>query len=273
VLAKCDALDGLTDGIVTDPLACAFDPAEVQCPMGSAGSEPDCLSREQVAVVRELYGTVKDPAGAIVSYPLMRGSELSWSRFISTAQPATEADYLNGAAGAGLGGLRSLVFGDASFDLAKFDARKDFQVLRRSDFAKGYEARDPDISAFVNGGGKLLMWHGTYDPGPSVVATTEYHLEMKRLTAQKVKSLDSSVRYFIAPGVYHCRGGPGADQFDLLSVIDAWVERSEAPDRILATRGDRAFSRPLCPYPALPKYAGKGDAKLAESFACRSGER
>jgi feruloyl esterase len=268
VLAKCDALDGLADGIVTDPLACAFDPAEVQCEVGSAGSDADCLLRNQVAALRELYGTIKDPTGATVSYPLMRGSELSWSRYISVEHVATEADYLNGAAGAGLGGLRSLVFGDASFNLAKFDAQKDFQVLRRSDFAKGYEARDPDISVFVNGGGKLLMWHGMYDPGPSVVATTEYYLEMKRVTAPKVKALDSSVRYFIAPGVYHCRGGPGADQFDLISVMDAWVERSEAPDRILATRRDGAFSRPLCPYPALPKYNGKGDAKLAESFVC-----
>jgi len=269
VLAKCDAADGLADGIVTDPLTCSFDPVVLQCREGSATAEPDCLSPAQVTALRAVYSTVKDPTGATVSYPLMRGSEGSWSRFISTAKAATAADYLNGAAGAGLGGLRALVFGDPDFDLATFDPQKDFQTLRKSDFAKNYEARDPDISAFVNGGGKLLMWHGTYDPGPSLIATVEYYEQMRQTTGPKVKSLDSSVRMFVAPGVYHCRGGPGADEFDAIGVIDRWVEQSRAPDVILATRRDGTLSRPLCVYPALPRYDGKGDPSAAASFTCR----
>jgi feruloyl esterase len=76
------------------------------------------------------------------------------------------------------------------------------------------------------------------------------------------------VRFFLAPGVYHCAGGPGADQFDSLAALDAWVQTGQAPDRVLAKRRDGALSRPLCAYPTLPHYRGSGDPNQAESFQC-----
>ena len=267
VLATCDGQDGLVDGIVTDPRACHFDPAALQCK--DKEGDGKCLSPSQVRAARAVYAGAKNSQGETVSYPLSRGSELSWSRFISTGGPATTASYLNGTAGAGLGGLRAIVFGDANFDLSTFDPDRDYATVRKSAFAAEYEAKDPDIAAFVKGGGKLLIYHGWDDPGPSALATIEYLEKVQRVTGPKVSALDSSVRLFLLPGVYHCRGGPGADTFDSVGALDKWVTHGEAPKNLLATRTDGTLSRPLCVYPALARYKGSGDPRLAESFTCK----
>jgi feruloyl esterase len=266
-LAACDGTDGLVDGIITDPRTCRFDPHELECATEHAAA--DCLSAGQVDALRAVYTGLKNSAGETVSYPLLRGSEGAWSRFISTAKAPTREDFVSGPAGAGLGGLRTLVFNDPDFDLAAFNPERDYRTVRNGAFAAGYEAKNPDISAFVNAGGKLLLWHGLYDPGPSPLATIEYFAQVQRVTGPKVASLDAGARMFMAPGVYHCRGGPGADQFDAVAAIDKWVEHSQAPTTLLATRQDGALSRPLCRYPTLPRYKGKGDPKSAQSFTCK----
>lgn len=266
VLAACDTLDGVEDGVVTDPRKCTFDPAKVQCGSGAAGDE--CLSAPQVSAVRAMYAGVKVSSGEFAAYPLTRGSEGGWSRFISTAEPATGRSLATTSAGAGLGGLRAAIFGDPQFDLAKFDAERDYRVVRNSPFARAYEAANPDISPFVQRGGKLLLWHGMDDPGPSPFATIDYFEAVQKTTGAKVRSLGSSARLFLAPGVYHCRGGPGPDQIDVLGALDKWVASGDAPDTLLATKADSPLSRPLCPYPALPRYKGTGDPNDAVNFSC-----
>jgi feruloyl esterase len=267
-LAACDSKDGLVDGIVTDPRTCEFDPGPLQCPQES--KDDTCLSASQLKAVRALYAGKKTSAGETVSYGLTRGSEAGWARFISTSAQADRANFLTGAAGAGLGGLRAQIFGDPNFDLPAFNPDRDYRTVRNSRFAAEYEAKDPDISPFVNAGGKLLLWHGVDDPGPSMLATIEYYEQMKATTASKVKDLDSSARFFLLPGVYHCRGGPGADVFDAVGALDRWVEQGQAPNAMKATRSSEpALSRPVCQYPTMPRYNGKGDPNLAESFHCK----
>ncbi len=269
MLTACDGRDGLVDGIITDPRACTFDPAAIQCGHEGDRGEENCLSSKQVQALRTVYGGVKNAAGETVAYPLSRGSESSWARYIYAGRKPTAEDFHSGAAGAGLGGLRALVFNDPNFNLMGFDPEKDYSTVRHSAFAAEYEAKNPDISAFVNAGGKLLLWHGLLDPGPSPLATIEYFEQMQKVTAPKVKSLESNARLFLAAGVYHCRGGPGADQFDAVAAIDKWAERGEAPTTLLAMRQDGALSRPLCEYPALPRYRGSGDPNAADSFICK----
>jgi feruloyl esterase len=132
-----------------------------------------------------------------------------------------------------------------------------------------FEADNPDLSAFMKNGGRLLLWHGTDDPGPSAAATADYYEAALRTTGPKVNSAASQIRFFVAPGVYHCRGGPGPDQIDLLDAIDRWVETGKAPDRLLATKRGSPLARPLCAYPALARYKGSGDTNAAASFDCR----
>jgi feruloyl esterase len=267
-LAACDSKDGLADGVVTDPRTCSFDPAPLQC--SNDKKDDTCLSPAQLKAVRAMYAGTKTSSGETVAYGLTRGSEASWSRFISTSALATRDNFLNGPAGAGLGGLRAQVFGDPNFDLVAFNPDRDYKTVRNSRFAADYEAKNPDISAFVNGGGKLLLWHGMDDPGPNVLATLEYYEQMKAATGPKAKNLDSSARFFVLPGVYHCRGGPGADEFDAVAAIDEWVDQGKAPSVLKATSSSKpALSRPVCQYPKLPYYSGKGDPNAAESFQCR----
>jgi len=267
-LAECDGRDGLVDGIVTDPRACKFDPAQIQCPAGTTNET--CLSPVQVKAVRDLYNGHKTPDGKTSAYGLSRGGEASWLVYVSATKKPDEQSFLAGSSGQGLGGLRQQLFGNPQFELRQFNFDKDYVTLKRSAFAAEYEAKDPDISPFINNGGKLLMWHGMDDPGPSAIATIEYYEQVKSATARKVKALDSSARLFVLPGVYHCRGGPGADDFDSIEAIDRWVEQGQAPNAMKATRSTQpAISRPVCQYPTLPSYNGKGDPALAESFHCK----
>jgi feruloyl esterase len=265
-LAACDAQDGLKDGIVTDPRACSFDPATLQCPEGAA--TPDCLTAPEVAAVREVYAGLKTTDGRTASYSLSRGGEGGWARFVDLTPP-TGASAGIGDIGNGLGGLRQALFGNPDYDLRAFDAERDLQKLRNSEFAGLYEAKDPNIAPFVAHGGKLLLWHGFDDPGPSASGTIEYYESMRQRTGATAPGLAASVRLFLLPGVYHCRGGPGADGFDSLAALDRWVDSGQAPDDVVATREDGKLSRPLCRYPTLPRYKGSGDPAAASSFECR----
>jgi feruloyl esterase len=265
-LAACDAQDGLRDGIVTDPRTCGFDPATLECKDGAP--TPDCLSAAQVAGVRSVYDGVKTADGRIASYPLSRGGEGSWSRFIVIA-PVAGAKAGIGDAGNGLGGLRRALFGTPDYDLKAFDAERDLGKVRDSEFAAMYEAKNPDIAPFVVHGGKLLLWHGFDDPGPSALGTIEYYESVRHTTGPKTAALDSSLRLFLLSGVYHCRGGPGADGFESLAALDRWVESGQAPDDLIATREDGKLSRPLCHYPTLARYKGSGDPADAGNFECR----
>ena len=140
----------------------------------------------------------------------------------------------------------------------------DTAKVRSSAFAKDYESDDPDIRPFLAKGGKLILWHGLSDPGPSPYATAAYYEQVK-----KTAGPDSAVRLFWAPGVGHCGGGTGAGTFDTLAAMDGWIATSKAPEVIAASNAKAGFTRPLCAYPALPFYKGEGDPNAAASFSCR----
>jgi feruloyl esterase len=263
-LAACDALDGLKDGIVTDPRACQFDPAAIACSAGAPSA--NCLTAAQVAAVRSAYDGVRTADGRIASYPLARGSELAWPIFIDVG---ARFEIGTGATSASVKGLRALFFNNRDFDLRSFDPEKHLRTVRTSAFARSYEAQNPNITAFVQRGGKLLLWHGFDDPGPSPLATIEYYDAAQRALAPAGVAATGSVRLFVAPGVQHCGGGPGADVFDTLRALDDWVLRKQPPELMHATRADGRLSRPLCRYPALPYYKGPGGPNDASSFDCR----
>ncbi len=258
VLKACDAQDALADGVIADPRTCSWDPAAIQCKPGASGA--DCLSEGQVNALRTAYKGVQTIDGRQAAWPLARGGESGWSRFMQISGSTTDS-----SSGGGLGGLRGPILGDPSFDLAKFNPDKDIATVRSSKFAKGYEANDPAIGAYLGGGRKLLMWHGWSDPGPSPIGTIRYFDQVKG----SVPAAGANARLFLAPGVYHCGGGPGPDKFDLLGALDRWVQTGKPPETLLATKLNSKVSRPLCPYPAASHYKGVGDPDDAASFECK----
>ena len=260
VLAACDAGDGVADGVLTDPRTCAWDPADVQCTASAGSASATCLSPAQVETVRRAYSGVRMRDGRYAAMPLMRGGESDWAaRMIGTpSQPRG----LNAVLGAPF--MAYIAVGDRDYDFMTFEPERDFALLDGGIAAREVHQQNPDIAPFVGRGGKLLLWHGFNDPGPSALSTIEYYEKV----LEAVPAARDNVRLFLAPGVLHCGGGPGPDRFDALTALENWVERGIAPQSLLATKEDPPLSRPLCPYPALPRYKGAGDPNDAASFEC-----
>lgn len=251
VLAACDATDGAADGVLRDPRACKFDPGVLACTGGQ--SADSCLSPAQITALRKVYAGEKTSRGAVAAYPLDMGGETGWARFV----PATGPGDPGGNSG-GMHALRGPLFGDANFNMDTFTPDT-VDKVRSSWLASIYEAGNPDITPFVRKGGKLILWHGFSDPGPSARGTIEYF----EAALKKTRNAASNMRLFIAPGVAHCGGGTGPDRINWLEALEQWVEKSEAPAALPATKAGASLAWKVCAYPALP--TGQPDG----TYACK----
>ncbi len=260
VMAACDKLDGVEDGLIDDPRQCDWDPRVLACSSGGATDDGEvCLSNAQQHALRTAYRGLHARDGSYAMLPLSRGGELGWRLFIATDGSGKE--FSNGG---GIAGIAPLLWGDDQPDLAQLSG-DDVIRARESAFAAMYEADDPDLAPFFERGGKLLMWHGENDPGPSPVATIDY---AERVQAMVPDMAEGSLRLFLAPGVEHCRGGPGPDRMGLLAALDAWLETGEAPDRLVATKDDGSITRPICAWPQIAHYKGQGDVNDPANYEC-----
>ena len=230
ILAKCDALDGLKDGLISDPLSCAFDPAVTEC---KAGQDPStCLTPAQVQAAKEIYAGAHDNEGGklVLSGPLP-GSELAWA---GVYIPRSGGDRVMSSM-ISTGTLKYLAYeqnppadytlADLKFTKASFEATTKLHFL--------YDATDPDLTAFASGGGKLILWHGLADPHISPLNTIAYYTAMEQIMGKS--SVDKFARLYLFPGGHHCGGGEGPFDVDLLSAIMAWVERDNAPFALIAS--------------------------------------
>jgi feruloyl esterase len=259
VLASCDAQDGLADGVIADPMACRWDPAALQCRTGEA--PPQCLTTEQVATVRRAYGGLKLANGETIAWPLMRGGEPEWiSRSIGDAKAPLGQNAL-----LGFRAVQYFIYADPHRELLTIRPDVLMHDISASKYAPVYEAKDPNITAFAARGGKLLLYHGVDDPGPSPLATIRYFEAARAALSDR----HEQVQLFLAPGMYHCRGGPGPDQIKALDALDHWVATSAPPKEVVAFSRRSGAAWPLCAYPGLPHYDGHGDPKASSSFVCR----
>ena len=264
-LNKCDSLDGLKDGLITDPTKCQFDPAVVACtglPAGSsaqAGADgPNCLTPAQVVAARRIYAPVIDPkTGKEVFAGLEPGSEMHWAA-ISGEEPHPMYNDL----------ARFIVFQDPKWDFRTLDINKHLELARKVDGGV-LSASSPDLKPFVARGGKLLIYHGWEDQNISPRMSVDYY---KNVVATLGKDqVTDAVRLFMVPGMGHCGGGDGPSEFDMVAELEKWREKGKAPAEILASKvadGQVIRTRPLCPYPQVAKYKGTGSIDKAESFTC-----
>jgi feruloyl esterase len=133
---------------------------------------------------------------------------------------------------------------------------------------------NPDLKPFMQRNGKLIMYHGWSDPAISAYGSIDYYEAMTKAVGGP-KQAESFSRLYLVPGMHHCSGGPGPNAFDVLSALEAWVEKGTAPTSIVAshsTNGAVDRTRPLCPYPQVAQYTGSGSIDDAANFRCVIGQ-
>jgi Tannase and feruloyl esterase len=273
VLATCDGLDGIEDGVLDDPRRCDFDPATLLCPPEGTDTSA-CLTPAEVDVVRKLHEGPVDAAGRNLQQPIAHewGSELGWSLFVPPvaegtppppAGPATSIDFATSF-------LRYLAFQngqDPDYQLSdlEFTVPNFWEVVQSS---KYLAATDPDLTEFARSGGKLILWHGWEDQHITPQSTLDYYDSMQEVMGDE--RVDRFARLYMFPGLAHCSGGSGANVFDVLTPLMAWTETRTAPGEIVASQvaedGEVTRTRPVYPYPAVARYDGSGSTDEAANF-------
>ncbi|MFC3902669.1 tannase/feruloyl esterase family alpha/beta hydrolase [Acinetobacter marinus] len=297
ILDKCDALDGIVDGLVQDVESCrsAFN-IKTDVPVCSAERDGSCLSADQLDVVANIYrGPVNSAGEALYATqpfdPGLVGSNWASWKFSSSVGTARDPVAV---------GIIFQVPPDASVTENSrqfaFNYNFDTDYLKLSATNNTYTESamsfmiPPDelnLDKLHQHGGKMIVVQGNADGVFSVDDTQNwYDNVLQRYQEQANVDAQSFVRFFRVPGMNHSRGGIATDQFDALTALVNWVEYGKAPDQIIATArgignasgqvntelpGDWSANRtrPLCPYPLVTRYNGDGDSELAENFSCR----
>ena len=259
VLAACDALDGVTDGLLTDPHQCRFDPASLLC---RGVDMDDCLTAPQVEAVKMGYAPARRKTGELIYPGLVPGGEMGWA-MLTGANPEP--------GGIDVGMFRYVAHEDPAWDWRTFDLDRDTSLIDKK--AGFIDAVNPDLSAFRARGGKLLIYHGWNDGGSGGAISPQnsvnyYSSVLARMGPQQ----EDWLRLFMVPGMAHCGGGPGPNQVNWMAALERWRESGIAPDRLIASRvsDNRVnMTRPVCPYPQVAQYTGVGSTNDAANFVCK----
>jgi hypothetical protein len=269
VYAKCDAADGLTDGLIDDPRRCQFDPAKDVPQCASSTDSGACLTAEQAKAVQVVYGDVMSkgarvfpglPVGAEAFVPSPTGPRSGWTRWIlSDGQPTIAQQFAESF-------FKEMVTPGTPIDWRQFDPERDMD--RMTTIKTLLNATDPDLTRFRTQGGKILMYFGWADPALNPLMGINYYEQMRQTMGAGTGEF---FRLFMMPGVLHCGGGVGPSLIDPITPLVEWVERGVAPDRLVASQqegGKTIRTRPLCVYPMVAKYNGSGSKDDAASFTC-----
>ena len=278
VMRTCDELDGLKDGIIANTEAChtAFNVQSLRCE-DSKDTGEECLSDAQIATIHVFDGPIifgfrlQGGVAGFARWPLLDGAFAAFSRFALGDKPVPDnppgpkdafiyfmADQL----------VRFMVMRDAQYDSLRFEPGEHIPLLLQ--LSNLVDASSSNLDAFRRHGGKLFLMHGTVDMAIPPGNTIAYYksLEQRYGTA----ALHSFARFYVAPGFGH-GDGSFLVSWDSLSALDAWVDQGTEPSIQIITDTSAASSgrsRPLCEYPAWPKYLGAGDPSRASSFRCVS---
>ena len=279
-LEACDAMDGVKDGIISDPLRCHFDPAVLLC---KGDDSRDCLTAPQVAAAKMLYTGGANAQGKQIFPGFMPGAEdgpNGWSQWIIGTGPgkASGAVFVENY-------FRYMVFNDATWNVLTANVDNALHAADE-ETARSLNATDPDLRRFQARGGKLILYHGWNDPAISPQNSINYYESV--IANMGPQQAESFIRLYMVPGMQHCFPGPGANSFGQTGHTTAkgteygiyddlmqWVENGTAPGEIVATKyveDDVAkgvqMTRPLCPYPQITKYKGAGNTNDSANFVC-----
>jgi len=281
VAAACDANDGVKDGVLNDPRSCHFDPATIVCKSGESDS---CLTPKQAVALKKVYEGPREHSGKQFFPGFEPGGEVGpggWTTWFTGPAPGKDWQAVFAE-----GFFKNMIASSEPLDLKTVKVQ-DAIKLADDQQARNFNADNPDLAAFAKHGGKLIIYHGWSDAALPPVGSIQYLESVEKVMGKK--SAESFVRLFMAPGVQHCAGGPGADSFgqlgraaandpehDIRLALEAWVEKGAVPDKIIAAKlvndegggAHAAVTRPLCAYPQVAKYKTSGDDKDAANFTC-----
>jgi hypothetical protein len=260
-IEACDTVgDGVVDGVIGDPFACDFDLTTL------IGTETECgtITAEDVEVMQRIHEGPRGTDGSFLWYGLPYGAPYAGLHDV-TLDPAGQ--LVGDPFIYDLWWIQYFLEDDPAFDwrtldYASFEELFDLAVERYGDMMG---ASDPDLSAFRESGGKLLMWHGLADFGVTVKGTVDYYERVRDELGPG--HTQQFVRLFLAPGVGHCGGGAGAQPADPLSALVEWVENGKAP-RTLDAATAQGATRPICLYPFVAQWTGRGDSADGSTYRC-----
>lgn len=279
-LAACDARDGVTDRVIDDPSKCGFDPAALLC---KGAESDDCLTEKQVVALKKIYTGPRTSKGEQIVPGFVPGGETGlggWSAWITGASPTRAAQFFFSTQT-----MKNMLYNDPAWDLKTFNVDKDTKLADEK-LASILNATDPNLRAFKARGGKLILYHGWNDAAiPPVNAINYFESVVAKMGKRDAGSF---VRLYMVPGLQHCAGGPGPDNFgafltsaqsdpqhDMTLALERWVEEGDAPDQIIASKRQSQDpkspvirTRPLCPYPQVARYKGSGSTDDAANFVC-----
>ena len=245
VLKQCDRLDGSADSIINDPRKCKFDFSKLPvCPDGKAGS--GCFTKQQFAAIKAVYNPlVVDEKEIYPGFPFGAEAEMgSWDRWITGTSPSMpNGPSLHHMFSTNI--FKYFIFNDPNWDYSKYDFKSfSAQALYASSFLN---ATSTDYSEFKKRNGKIIFYHGWNDPALSAYATIEHYEGILKGDKEAV----SYARLFLLPGVLHCGGGRGCDNVNWVTLIVDWVEKSKAPDQVVASKAvqGKMITKTIFPYP------------------------
>ena len=262
--AAAAAACGATDGVLSDPRSCKYDP---QALAGSSIANCGEFTAADAEVIRKIWQGARRSDGSFLWYGMQRGADLSG---------------LAGSGGAPLAGrpfsvslewFKYFLVQNPQWDWTTLTAGAFEQYFDQSaeEFGAVIGTDNPNLSGFRDRGGKLVVWHGWADQLiPSEGSIDYYERVQKQMGGPEATA--GFVRLFMAPGVGHCSGGPGPQPAGALDAVVSWVEQGKAPDALRTLKrgpaGATTPGRPLCPYPLVPKYNGTGGADDASNYSC-----
>ena len=289
ILARCDALDGVADGMVQDTAACqaAFDLAR-DVPSCTGARDGTCLTEAQKRVIADIHAgpALADGRRVYASFPYDPGLSAEnwalWEFTLPEARSAFSVGMIVKAPPEPAEGFDRLAFAARPLETL-FDYATSTTPLYPIPAMTFMNPVNPtDLSQLRNRGGRVLVYHGVSDAVFSVSTSTTW---FRALDAAHGGRAADFARVFPVPGMAHCGFGPATDQFDVITPLVRWVEEGIAPDQILASaRGAGTAgavnaelpgewapnrTRPLCPYPQVARFVPGGNVEEAASFVCR----
>ena len=277
VLAQCDALDGVTDGLVSDPRQCRVDVQKLSC----ADKESDaCLTPPEITALQAIYQGARTSKGKQIYFGFPPGGETApgspgWDAWIFGAAPGASIQNAFGSSF-----IKQIVGAPATWTPSDFDFDRDFGPLEAKTGAT-FNATNPDLTRFAARGGKLILWHGWSDAAIPAQGTIDYRDSvMRRMGAKRTGEF---LRLFMVPGMHHCAGGAGPSDFgqnsvpargesaatSVVAALQEWVERGQAPEQLIARQQSPARTGLICAHPKRATLGQGADPSRAESYSCR----